>query len=379
MYRITFKILAFIMLISCTAKEREASYTYQTPTRIGDGWEVSSLTDQGIDPAPITKMIKKIKHNHYTGISSVVIAHEGVLVLDEYFGEGEQDAMHSMRSASKTITSALIGIAIDQKFIATVNAPLLPYFPEYQGKISNWDERKNNITLAHILSMTSGIQGNENEMYPTNDWIKFYLDQPLVNTPGEVFSYATSGVVTLGDVISRTSGLGIPAFTNRFLFNPLGITEYFWPITNSKGSQGLAMTGGGVKLKSRDMAKFGQLYLNKGVWKGNQVISELWINSSTKKHSTSDLYGEDFGYIWRMISRTILGRKIHSFEAWGNGGQFIIVFPSLELVTVFTGENYGLFPEMEQPFEMIDQFILPAVIKTIKSTANKTALPMPDK
>ena len=153
----------------------------------------------------------------------------------------------------------------------------------------------------------------------------------------------------------------MPAFTDKYLFEPLGITEYRWPITNSRGNQGLAMTGGGLNLRPRDMLKFGQLYLDEGTWSGKQLISSEWIEASTQKHATSNLYGEDFGYLWRMIDREVDGRAVRSFEAWGNGGQFIMVFPSFDLVAVFTGENYGKFPEMERPFELIDRYILPAM------------------
>ncbi|MEM1125085.1 MAG: serine hydrolase [Bacteroidota bacterium] len=334
---------------------------YRSPEHTGDGWPTASLTDHDIDPVPIQEMLDRVRAGDYTGISSVLLARGGTLVLDAYFGGYSRDSLHSTRSASKAITSALVGVAIDQGFIESVDVPLLPYFPEYEGDIEHWDERKRAITLAHLLSMTSGVRGNEDAMYPTDDWIKFYLDQPLVAPPGERFSYATSGVVTLGNVITRASGLRIPAFTDRYLFGPLGITAYRWPITNSRGSQGLAMTGGGLNLRPRDMAKFGQLYLNGGVWKGERLISEAWIGASTRKQAVSDLYGEDFGYLWRMIDRTVDGRPVRSFEAWGNGGQFIMVFPAFDLVAVFTGENYGLFPEMEQPFEMVDRYILPAM------------------
>lgn len=341
-----------------TSPNTTAAVPYRVPERTDDGWQIASLAEQNIVPAPILEMIEGIRAGEYTGISSVLLVRGGFLVLEEYFGEDDRDRLHTMRSAAKAITSALVGIAIDKGFIESVDEPLLPYFPEYQGEIANWDERKRDITLAHVLSMTSGVRGNEDAMYPTDDWIKFYLDQPLAAAPGETFSYATSGVVTLGNVITRASGLGIPAFADRYLFGPLGITEYRWPITNSRGNQGLAMTGGGLNLRPRDMAKFGQLYLNGGGWEGERLISEEWIEESTRKHATSDLYGEDFGYLWRMIDRTVAGRRVRSIEAWGNGGQFIMVFPSLDLVAVFTGENYGLFPEMEQPFELIDQYIL---------------------
>jgi CubicO group peptidase (beta-lactamase class C family) len=333
------------------------------PERLGDGWPTGTLADQGIEAAPMKEMLQRIRAGEYTGISSVLLARRGVLVVEEYFGAFGRDDLHSTRSAAKAITSALVGIAIDQGFIESVDVPTLPYFPEYEGEIRNWDDRKRDVTIAHLLTMTSGVRGNEDAMYPTDDWIRFYLDQPLAAAPGEAFSYATSGVVTLGNIITRASGLRIPAFADRYLFGPLGITVYRWPITNSRGNQGLAMTGGGLNLRPRDMLKFGQLYANGGVWQGKRLISESWIEASTRKHATSDLYGEDFGYLWRMIDRTVEGQQVRSFEAWGNGGQFIMVFPSLDLVAVFTGENYGLFPEMEQPFEMIDRYILPAVSK----------------
>ncbi|MEX0722644.1 MAG: serine hydrolase [Gracilimonas sp.] len=339
----------------------EIVVTYRVPEQTGDGWKTASVTDQGIDQAPLVEMLEHVRKGKYTGISSILLARRGSLVLEEYFGAFGRDSLHTTRSAAKAITSALAGIAIDQGYIESVHNPILPYFPEYDGEIENWDERKRDITIHHVLSMTSGIRGNEDAMYPTDDWIKFYFDQTLATAPGEDFSYATSGVVTLGNVITRASGLRIPDFTDRYLFDPLGITDYRWPITNSRGSQGLAMTGGGLNLRPRDMAKFGQLYLNGGVWEGHRVISEEWIETSTSKHATSDMYGEDFGYLWRMIDRTVEGQTVRSFEAWGNGGQFIMVFPSLEIVAVFTGENYGLFPQMEQPFEMIDRYILPAI------------------
>jgi CubicO group peptidase (beta-lactamase class C family) len=111
------------------------------------------------------------------------------------------------------------------------------------------------------------------------------------------------------------------------------------------------------------MAKFGQLYLDDGVWRGQRLISSEWIDESTRKHSTSDLYGEDYGFLWRMIDRDRHGIPVRSYEAWGNGGQYIMVFPDLALVVVFTGENYGQFPAMEQPFVLVDEYILPAMQK----------------
>lgn len=349
------------LYLECLVAGIGVGSSYQTPEQLDDGWRVASLTQQWIDTLPILETLDRIRRGEFTGISSVLLTRDGILVLEEHFGAYGRDSLHNMRSASKAITSALVGIAIDRGFIQSVDVPLLPYFPEYEDGIENWDDRKRNVTLKHLLSMTSGVRGNEDAMYPTDDWIKFYLDQPLAASPGETFSYATSGVVTLGNVITRAADLRIPDFANQYLFGLLGITQYHWPITNSRGSQGLAMTGGGLSLRPRDMAKFGQLYLNGGLWKGERIISAKWIEESTTKQATSDLYGEDFGYLWRMIDREVAGEKVRSYEAWGNGGQYILVFPSLDLVAVFTGENYGRFPEMEQPFTLLERFILPAV------------------
>ncbi|MEM1175736.1 MAG: serine hydrolase [Pseudomonadota bacterium] len=358
-------VAGVVLLGLCGCTPASDPVEYRVPEKTDDGWPTASLVAHGIPEAPIVDMLERTRAGEYDGVSSVLLVHNGTLVLEEYFGKSRRDELHTTRSASKAITSALVGIAIDRGYVDSVDAPVLPYFPEYDGEIDNWDDRKQDITVAHILSMTSGVRGNEDAMYPTDDWIKFYLDQPLVAAPGDAFSYATSGVVTLGNVITRASGLSVPAFADHYLFGPMEITEYRWPITNSRGNQGLAMTGGGLNLRPRDMAKFGQLYLARGVWKGERLISESWIEASTQKHATSDLYGEDFGYLWRMIDREIDGQALRSIEAWGNGGQFIMVFPTLELVAVFTGENFGRFPEMERPFTMMDRHILPAVLSSL--------------
>ncbi|MED5550369.1 MAG: serine hydrolase [Pseudomonadota bacterium] len=340
-------IAAFAVLAGTPALARE------------DGWQTATPQAHGLDPAPLDAMVAEIRSEADIGISAVLLVHRGELVHETYFGEWGPDDLHNMRSASKTVTSALVGIAIDHGFIPSAEATVLDYFPEYEGEIANWDEAKRDITLAHILTMTSGVRGNEDAMYPTDDWIKFYFDQPLAHPPGEVFSYATSGVVTLGNVITRASGQRIPAFADAYLFGPLGITEYRWPITNSRGSQGLAMTGGGLSLRPRDMARFGQLYLDRGVWNGERILSEDWIAASVAPHAVSDLHGEDFGYLWRMRDWDVADRQVRSWEAWGNGGQFIMIFPDLELVAVFTGENYGRWPEMERPFALMEDYVLP--------------------
>lgn len=351
-----------IQTVSILLVSAALSIVAQEPAASDAEWPVSSPQAHGLDSAPLEAMTALIASEPEIGISSVILVHRGELIHETYFGDWGPDDLHTMRSASKAVTSALVGIAIDQGFLASVDAVVLDYFPEYEGEIDHWEKAKRTITIEHILTMTSGVRGNEDAMYPTDDWIKLYFDQPLAHPPGEAFSYATSGVVVLGNVITRASGQRIPAFANRYLFEPLGITQSRWPITNSRGSQGLAMTGGGLNLRPRDMARFGQLYLDRGMWQGQRILSEDWIEASVSPHATSDLYGEDFGYLWRMIDREIKGTPLRSWEAWGNGGQFVMVFPSLDLVAVFTGENYGRFPEMERPFALMDEYVLPLFV-----------------
>lgn len=349
--------LCLLFITGCLSQSQQSYH----PEEVKNGWKVSELGEQNINAGPIDDMYDELVADTYPGISSVLIARNNTLVFETYFNDFSRDKLHSTRSASKAITSLLVGIAIDKQYIPSVDKPVFVYFPEYSGEIKYWDPRKSDISIAHVLSMTSGVKGNEDAMYPTDDWIKFYLDQPLVSDPGTSFSYATSGVVTLGNIITRASQMRIPEFADKFLFSPMGIDEVRWPITNSRNSQGLAMTGGGLNMKPRDMAKIGQLLLNDGQWQGTQLVSKNWIKESTRKHSTSNFKGEDFGYLWRMRDRSINGKTIRSIEAWGNGGQFIMVFPDLDLVTVFTGEYYGQFPEMEQAFGLMEEYILPAV------------------
>ncbi|WP_395342285.1 serine hydrolase domain-containing protein [Ningiella sp. W23] len=352
-----------LTVFGCHFASTDETGTTLKPQKRSDGWQVSSLADKNFDTNLLMNMMEAIEKGKYVGISSVLIAKNNELVFEAYPGKFGINDIHSTRSASKSITSVLVGIAIDKGYLSSEHEKVLPMFPEYEGKIAAWSEQKLDISLHHLLSMTSGVKGNESAMYHSDDWIKFFFDQPLVNTPGRAFSYATSGAVVLGNVITRGSKKRIPEFSNTYLFEPLGITEYKWPITNSLGSQGLAMTGGGLQLRPRDMLKIGQLYLNNGTWNGQQVVSKRWIEKSVYPHSVSDLYGEGYGYLWRIIERKINGKPLISYEAWGNGGQFIMVFPELELVTVFTGENYGKFPETEQPFELLDKFILPVFLK----------------
>ena len=273
------------------------------------------------------------------------------------------------------------GLAIDRHLLSGADAPVLGFFPELQP-LQNPDPRKARITVEDFLTMSSLLEcDDENQvlarqrgrMYLLEDWIQFALDLPVRGFPtwypggstapadqpyGRSFSYCTAGVVTLGGVLERATRMDVPSFADQFLFGPLGIQRREWQLTPSGG----AMTGGGLALRSRDLLKLGQLYLNGGVWDGARVISQRWVEASTRPHARVDDETE-YGYLWwlRAFSAGDSGRKYAAYFMSGNGGNKVAVFPELDLVAVITSVNYGARGMHEQVERLISEHILAAV------------------
>lgn len=341
-------------LISCDAlllgdDEDIISYddNIKPPPQLGDGLEVSTLETEDIDAKLIHDAVRSFTENTDASIHSFLIVRNGKLVLESYFNGWNRKRRHDLRSATKSITSCLVGIAIDKGFIPSTDEPVFDFFSEYEP-FANSDPRKETATIRHFLQMRTGLAcddwntsspGYEGKMYKHRDWIRFILDLPAVNEPGQLFSYCTGSPVTLGGVISKTSSLTIPAFSEEYLFGPLGITDYQWEFQPNGNTD----TGGHIHLYPRDMAKFGLLFLNNGNWYGEQLVSEAWVAESTR--STEEISPDNFttlgyGYLWWTKNWNVEGTP-HSYFASGNGGQFIFVFPSLNAVIVFTGGKYN--------------------------------------
>ncbi|MGA2324602.1 MAG: serine hydrolase [Sedimentisphaerales bacterium] len=377
-------VVTFLALSDCAKSEAPANnvrpYQYTVPEKINDGWETASLSSENLDANLIKDLFERISDNTYKNIYSVIIIKNGKLVVEEYFPR--QDALGDLRSralkrvspqqlysATKSVTSILIGLAIERHLIRGVDEKISTFFPEYADIFA--DSNKDAIRLKHFLSMTAGLSWDE-WTYPyadarndalkallSPDPIRYVLERPLVAAPGAQFAYDTGISVTLGQIIHKVSGMPADKFAEKYLFEPLGISDYYW----AKIPDDIVETGGGLFLRPRDMAKIGFLFLNGGRWQGKQIISKEWVKESTKNYVDSGqipawVQANGYGYQWWLGSFKVGNRIVESYGARGRAGQFILVFPEQQIVAVFTGLNDNIL--MNQPLDMLQRYILPA-------------------
>ena len=332
------------------------------PEQVNDGWRVGEASQVGMNAELLKDLFNAIKRDDFKDIDGIVIAKSGQLVFEAYFHGYSRDKRHDLRSATKSLTSALIGIAVDREHVAGVAAPVYPALEAY-APFDRWSAQKEDIAAGHLLTMTPGWDcddansaspGQEDKMYEEDDWVRFMLDLPMKNTPGAVYAYCTGGAVVLGELLKAASGMPVDDFAERYLFTPLGITNYNWEYT----PVGQVDTGGHIWMTPRDMAKVGQLFLQRGSWDGEQIISSGWVDEST----SLQLMGGDseFGYLWWRETRDVNGRSFTIHSASGNGGQRIFVVPSADLVVTLTGSHYNT-PLWVQPGQIMGQYVLKAI------------------
>lgn len=344
------------------ARTDKKVYTYSTPKQLKDGLKTGSIENSGLDKALLTQMADKLIGGEYANVHSVLIIKDNKLVFEEYFYEYGRDSLHELRSATKSLVSALTGIAIQKGIIKSVEEKVLPFFPEY--KIENNSAEKQSITLKNLLTNQSGLDcdisnsksaGNETEMDYSDDWVQFTLNLPMAEAPGGKGMYCSGNPVTVGRIIEKASGMTLPDFARQHLFVPLGISSYKW---NFKPAKENAEDFCQVYLKPRDMAKFGLMYLNGGKWNGNQVVPKDWVTDSFSKHSV--IQGVEYGYLWWLKYLEVNGTRYYSKGAQGNGGQRICVYPEQNMVVVITGGNYN---SQSPADELMAKYILPAFNK----------------
>jgi CubicO group peptidase (beta-lactamase class C family) len=354
-------VIGSLASVAC-GKAPFTPYVYQPPPALSDGWQTASAESVGLDPAPLEAATNEIGGGAFGRVDSMLVVRQGRLVHEAYFNGFDRDRLHDLRSATKSMTSALVGIAIDQGLLTGVDEPVLPRLGGDAG-LQNFDPRKRAITVEHLLTMTPGLAcddwnaaspGNEEKMYKERDWVKFILDLPMVADPGTRYGYCTGGVVTLGAVVGNASGQRADAYARQVLFGPLGITRAEWQLTPT----GAVDTGGHIHMRPRDMAKFGQLFLQRGLWNGQRVVSEAWVDRSTS-FRVRTISNEEYGYLWWRRATQRNGVPVQTFYAIGNGGQHIIVAPGLDLVAVFTGSNYDATALLPQ--QVFDRYVLTAV------------------
>jgi CubicO group peptidase (beta-lactamase class C family) len=343
-------------------------YQYAVPEKLDVGWEISSLSKEGVDPGKINALIRDILNKDLKNIHSVLLVKNGKLILEEYFYGYDRDTKHIMYSASKSITSILVGIAMDQKMIPNVDQKAYAFLPEYNG--TKWVNQKYDITLKHVLTMSAGIdwvdwkyphhdaRNSTGAMARSGDWIKFVLDRDLLEPPGQRFNYSDGLTMLLGVIVKNTTGIYADEFAEKSLFSPLGISDYSW----RKSPGGSVITAWGLSLKPRDMAKIGYLFLRQGKWNDRQIISQKWVNESTKPHMTDVALGSGYGYQWWCGKTNINNQVIEVYYAAGMGGQYIFVCPSLYLVAVITSSTIGNPLGELRPQAMMTDYILPAIL-----------------
>ncbi len=343
-----------------------------TPDQLNDGLPVSTLRQQGLDPKRVAEMLAVIRNGEYTGLDSVLVARHGRLVLESYFNGHDREIKHDTRSAFKSVTSALAGITVDKGMIPDLDQPIFSYFSDYWPGIRVDLEQKQHITLFHLLTMTAGFDAEENfgigpfrenDMFRSHDWVRFCLDLPMAHNPGTHFSYNSSSTFLIGEIVSRAAGESLPAFAKKHLFEPLNIDTYCWTLA----PKGRAVAQGSFFIRPRDMLKIGQLFLNRGSWNDRTVISVGWVEESTKPHlGTQENSDEDIpfkdGYGYQWWTRREDDSTFNHYFASGNGGQRIHVFPGLDMVVVFTGSNYNDAIGHRQPNEILERYLLPAVL-----------------
>lgn len=377
------KILSLVLAVSsilvsgCQVVDEtdREPYAYRQPLDRGDGWQTSSATLQGVDPSPLVDMINRVRDEEFRHIHSVLVVRNERLILEEYFPgydllgpytDFDWDVRHLLCSATKSFASALVGLARDQGLLGDVNTPLSVFFPEYPDL--DWSGARGRITLRHALTMSAGLDWDEGtysyfdprndsaKMWASPDPIRYVISRPMAAEPGTVFVYNGGLSITLADIAAKVSGLPADQFALHYLFTPLGIYDFYW----EKHADGTVQAGGGLWLRPRDMAKFGQLYLDGGTWKGVPVISREWVAQSTQKHIwAGEGRNRSYGFQWWIEEHPWQGNVVTSFAARGWGGQRIYCFPELRLVVVFTGGNHYTLANPEHT--MLAQYILPAV------------------
>ena len=331
------------------------------------------LTLQGQTFPDLEAQIRK--GDTFKKIGSVVVSKHGKVVYERYF-EGDGQTLRDTRSATKTITSALVGIAIRDRKLAGVNTRVLDVLPARAHRVQNADPRKAKITVEDFLTMSSALEcddwndasrGNEERMYIVEDWAQFILDLPMrgrmrvgeavVPPPyGRAFSYCTGGVFVLSEVLAAATKSRTDRFAKERLFTPLGISSAEWVYSPLNVPQ----TGGGLRLSSLSLMKIGQLYLDGGVWEGKRILDESWVKASTVPHARID-DSTEYGYLWWLKAWETGGKKYPSFHMTGNGGNKVVVVPSLDAVIVITSTNYNTRGMHEQTDQILTGYVLPAL------------------
>ena len=309
------------------------------------GLPLASPESQGMDSVRLAALVERIAAGAYGRQTGLVIVRNGAIVTERYFNGHSVQAPHTLQSVTKSVTSLLVGIALERGALEGIDRQVLGLFPEYP-EVGHRDARKEAMTVEDLLTMRTGLDWTEYRHEPgqplydlnhsSGDWYRFVLDWPMREEPGTRWEYNSGGVILLSGILRNAAGVRADQLADQALFAPLGIQGARWVY----GPGAVPHTGGGLSLRTRDMARLGLLVLNGGRWEGVQVVPEAWIARSTATHGprvrTMGSHRVDYGYLWwqaplddPMNPRPAAGSLIF---AAGAGGQWIIIVPRYGLV-----------------------------------------------
>jgi len=349
------------------------------PAKLDDGWAVARPEEQGLDPTLICAIGPRFDAWKEANVHAVVVARHGVLVYERYFTGEDQNwgkplgqvtynaaMVHDLRSVTKSLTSLVVGIALDRGWIKDLDAPVLSFFPEY-ADLRN--PEKDRITLRHLLMMSTGLvwdetipysnpDNSENRLYGAKDPYRYVLERPVADPPGQVFNYVTGAPSLLGAVLHKVTGKQFDVVEKEVLLDPLGITKAEWIHFDN----GDPMAGGGLRLLPRDLAKIGQLVLARGAWNEHQVVSTAWIEQSTAPRLNAySMYF--YGYQWWLGRSLLNGHQVDWIAGRGYGGQRLIIVPSEDIVVVVMAGHYDTSPLQEiVGTSLLNRVVLPATL-----------------
>lgn len=348
-------LLAVTLLMAGCSRARNAPMTASPANATAFVWKESKPQEQGVNVELLGQMEGDIKKNH-TRMKSLLIVKNGSIVYEKYYHNTKPNEKSGIFSITKSIMSALTGIALDRKIFTGTDQTLADLLPDEFQKQT--DGRKRSITLEHVLTMTGGLLPVDeaiDKWFASPDWAAYAIGRPLVLTPGSKFSYNTGLTHLLSAALTKATGESTKKFADDNLFGPMGITNYQW----DQDSTGVYCGGSNLYMTPRDLAKFGILYLHQGKWQDRQLVPQEWVNASVQKKTEVDA-GTGYGYLfWLTTMKDSQGKELFTYEANGYGGQHIRVVPELDSVIVVTSDYRS--QEQSDANDLMRKYIVPAL------------------
>lgn len=339
-------------------------------------WQTPTPATAGFAPDAADRLDGAVSRGDFSGLHAVLVLRNNRPALERYYRARDEvwgqdlgivqhgpDRLHDLRSISKSVVGLLYGIALAEDMVPPVTARLMDHYPAYCDLAD--DARKRRITIAHVLSMRMGLDWQEDTAYdnPANsdngmeaapDRYRYILCRPMAGTPGRRWLYCGGATALLADLIERGTGRSLADFARERLFDPMGIACFDWV----KGKDNRAIASSGLRLLPRDIARLGQMVLDRGTWAGRRLVPAAWLTASFKPRTHADS-GLHYGYQWWIGSLLSNGKPWHA--GFGNGGQRLIIIPSLGMVVVILAGNYNAADQWKMPVQLMSRIVMPSV------------------